>query len=116
MSTWLLSCNPKKFDLDGHRRDGHVLSSWTVVRYVSEVAAGDEFVLWVGGQNAGVVAYGHFTGAVEYGQPDPRYWAEDPGPRHFVPLVVDKWLDLRVPKQRLVGDPRMSDEIGRGVV
>ncbi|MFF4859044.1 hypothetical protein ACFY2N_29630 [Streptomyces rubiginosohelvolus] len=109
MATWLLSCNPKKFDLDGHRRDGHVLDSWTVVRFVGEVAADDEFVLWVGGQNAGVVAYGHFTGVAEYGQPDLRYWAEDPGPRHFVPLMVDKWLDLRVPKQRLFDDPRMAN-------
>ncbi|MFE7794151.1 hypothetical protein [Streptomyces sp. NPDC057460] len=108
MSTWLLSCNPKKFDLEGHRRDGHVLSSWTVVRYASEVAAGDEFALWVGGPDAGVVAYGSFTGPAEYGQPDLRYWAEDPGPRHFVPLVVDKWLDLRVPKARLASDPRMT--------
>ncbi|WP_329615324.1 EVE domain-containing protein [Streptomyces brevispora] len=108
MSTWLLSCNPKKFDLEGHRRDGRVLSSWTVVRYVSEVAAGDEFALWVGGPDAGVVAYGRFTGPAEYGQPDLRYWAEDRGPRHFVPLVVDKWLDLRVPKGRLASDPRMT--------
>lgn len=66
MSTWLLSCTPKKFDLEGHRRDGHVLSSRTVVRYVSELAAGDEFVMWVGGPHAGGVAYGRFTGpAVE---------------------------------------------------
>ncbi|MFH9215922.1 EVE domain-containing protein [Streptomyces globisporus] len=108
MSTWLLSCNPKKFDLEGHRRDGHVLSSWTVVRYVREVAEGDEFVLWVAGPDAGVVAYGRFTGPAEHGQPDLRYWAEDPGPRHFVPLVVDRWLDLRIPKARLASDPRMT--------
>ncbi|MER5896961.1 hypothetical protein [Streptomyces sp. NPDC001876] len=108
MSAWLLSCNPKKFDIEGHRRDGEVLSSWTIARYVHDVAAGDEFVLWVGGLNAGVAAFGRFTGAAEYGQPDPRYWAEDQSPKHFVPLVVDKWLDLRVPKARLTGDPRMG--------
>ncbi|MEW2134053.1 hypothetical protein [Streptomyces sp. NPDC005435] len=75
---------------------------------MEDVAAGDEFVLWVGGSNAGVVAHGHFPGAAEYGQPDTRYWSEDPGPRHFVPLVVDEWLDLRVPKARLATDPRMA--------
>lgn len=108
MSTWLLSCNPNRFDLESHQRAGEVLTSWTLARHVRDVAAGDEFVLWVGGSNAGVVAYGHFTGAAEYGQPDTRYWSEDPGPRHFVPLVVDKWLDLRVPKARLSADSRMA--------
>jgi hypothetical protein len=108
VSAWLLSCDPKRFDLEGHRRDGHLLTSWTIARYVDEVADGDEFALWVTGENAGVVAYGHFTGAAAYGQPDLSYWAEDPGPRHFVPLAVDKWLDLRVPKARLAADPRMS--------
>lgn len=108
MATWLLSCNPKRFDLEGHRRDGQVLDSWTIARHVDDVAIGDDFVLWVGGPNAGVVAYGHFTGMAQYGQPDLEYWAEDPGPRHFVPLLVDKWLDLRVPKARFAADPRMA--------
>ncbi|MQL64437.1 hypothetical protein F6Q10_18010 [Streptomyces vinaceus] len=107
MPTWLLHCNPKKFYLERFRRDGHVLPSWTIARYVNEVAAGDKFVLWMSGPNAGVIAHGHFTGSAGYGQPDLDYWADDPGPRHHVPLEVDEWLDLRVPKSQLAADPRL---------
>ncbi|MEV6999299.1 hypothetical protein AB0N62_16640 [Streptomyces sp. NPDC093982] len=82
--------------------------SWTIARYVNEVAVGDEFVLWMGGTNAGVIAQGHFTAGAAYGQPDLDYWSEDPGPRHYVPLEVDRWLDLRVPKSQLATDPRMA--------
>ncbi|MGW7083800.1 hypothetical protein ACWGH2_09915 [Streptomyces sp. NPDC054871] len=109
MATWLLNCNPKTFDLDGYRSTGEVLASWTIARYKDEVAAGDEFVLWVSGSNAGVVAYGHFTGPATYGQVDPRYWTTDPGQKHFVPLEVDRWLDLRIPKTQLASDLRMAE-------
>ncbi|MFB7655380.1 MULTISPECIES: hypothetical protein [unclassified Streptomyces] len=109
MATWLLNCNPKTFKLDEYRSDGGVLTSWTIARHKEEVAGGDEFVLWVSGPNAGVAAYGHFTGPAEFGQLDPRYWATDPGRKHFVPLEVDRWLDLRVPKSQLASDARMSD-------
>ncbi|GAA2291651.1 hypothetical protein GCM10010234_35920 [Streptomyces hawaiiensis] len=43
-----------------------------------------------------------------HGQPDLDYWAEDPGPSHHVPLRVDEWLDLRVPKSQLAADPRIA--------
>ncbi|MFE2595794.1 hypothetical protein ACFXCZ_04700 [Streptomyces sp. NPDC059396] len=108
MPRWLLHCNAKKFDLESFRQDGHVLRSWTIARYVNELAAGDEFVLWMSGTNAGVIAHGRFTGSAAYGQADPDYWAEDPGPRNYVPLEVDEWLDLRVSKGQLATDPRMT--------
>ncbi|MFH8609372.1 hypothetical protein ACH4D5_18025 [Streptomyces sp. NPDC018029] len=109
MATWLLNCNPKTFKLDEYHDAGEVLNSWTIARFRDEVAAGDEFVLWVSGPNAGIAAYGHFTGPAEYGQVDPEYWTTDPGQKHFVPLDVDKWLDLRIPKAQLAGDARMAE-------
>ncbi|CAM5379687.1 EVE domain-containing protein [Streptomyces purpurascens] len=109
MATWLLNCNPKTFRLDEYRDSGEVLTSWTIARHRDEVAADDEFVLWVSGPNAGVAAYGHFTGPAEYGQVDPRYWTIEPGQKFLVPLEVDKWLDLRVPKAQLAGDARMAE-------
>ncbi|MFI9767301.1 hypothetical protein ACIHJG_10610 [Streptomyces sp. NPDC052415] len=109
MATWLLNCNPKTFNLDEYRDAGEVLTSWTIARHKDEVAAGDEFVLWVSGPNAGIAAYGHFTGSAEYGQVDDRYWTTDPGQKHFVPLEVDRWLDLRIPKAQLIGDARMAE-------
>lgn len=109
MATWLLNCNPKTFKLDDHRSAGEVLTSWTIARHKTEVSAGDEFVLWVSGPNAGVAAYGRFTGSAEFGQVDSRFWTTDPGPKHYVPLEVEKWLDLRIPKAQLAGDPRMAE-------
>ncbi|MFE3588357.1 hypothetical protein ACFXOY_12600 [Streptomyces niveus] len=109
MATWLLNCNPKTFKLDEYRDAGEILTSWTIARHKDEVAAGDEFVLWVSGPNAGIAAYGHFTGPAEYGQVDPHYWTTDPGQKHFVPLDVDKWLELRIPKAQLAGDARMAE-------
>jgi hypothetical protein len=109
MPTWLLTCNPKKFDLDRWRRDGKILKTWTIARFLQEPAAGDEFVLWMSGANSGVVAYGRLTGHSEYGNPDPDYWSEDPGSRHFVPLAVDEWLDFRVSRGQLASDPRMAN-------
>ncbi|MFI8793399.1 hypothetical protein [Streptomyces sp. NPDC055105] len=108
MAVWLLHCNPKTFKLDEYRAAGEDLTSWTIARHKNEVAAGDEFALWVSGSNAGIAAYGHFTGSAEYGQVDARYWTTNPGSKYFVPLAVDGWLDLRVPKAQLAGDARMA--------
>jgi hypothetical protein len=108
LATWLLTCNPRIFDLASFRDDGHILTSWTISQYKRNVAAGDQFVLWMSGVNAGVVAYGHFTGGAVRGRPDAAYWADDPGEKDYVPLVVDQWLERPVPKEQLAADPRMT--------
>lgn len=108
LATWLLTCNPRIFDLASFRDDGHVLTSWTISQYKRNVATGDQFVLWLSGANAGVVAYGHFTGGAVRGRLDAAYWADDPGEKDYVPLVVDQWLERPVPKGQLAADPRMA--------
>lgn len=108
MAAWLLTCNPDVFDIASFRSDGQVLTSWTIARHKSEVAAGDNFALWVTGANAGLIAYGHFTGSAARGKADVEYWASDPGEKDYVPLEVDEWLDRLAPKSQLAGDPRMA--------
>ncbi|GGZ10237.1 hypothetical protein [Streptomyces poonensis] len=107
MATWLLTCNPNVFDLQRFRNDGHVLTSWTISQYKRDVAAGDQFVLWMSGVNAGVIARGHFTGGATRGMQETAYWASDPGEKDYVPLEVDQWLNHHVPKNQLAADPRM---------
>ncbi|MFJ3302451.1 hypothetical protein ACIPSA_04895 [Streptomyces sp. NPDC086549] len=109
MAAWLLTCNPNGvFDLPRFRDEGNDLTSWTISQHKREVAAGDQFVLWMSGTNAGIVAHGHFTGQAAHGRPDTTYWLTDPGERDYVPLEVDQWLDRRIPKSQLAADPRMS--------
>ncbi|MET9885391.1 hypothetical protein ABZZ20_20100 [Streptomyces sp. NPDC006430] len=109
MNAWLLTCNPDVFDLDGFRRDGHELRSWSVARYRNELEVGDGFVMWLTGPRGGLVGRGRFTGSPtrQSSAPD-EYWQEDPGPRWYVPLVVDEWLDRPVPRQHFVQDDRFS--------
>ncbi|MFJ3339033.1 hypothetical protein [Streptomyces sp. NPDC086766] len=72
------------------------------------MAADDQFVLWVSGTNAGIVAYGHFTDGASHGTADAAYWADEPGEKDYVPLEVDQWLERPVLKSQLAADPRMA--------
>ncbi|MER5654276.1 hypothetical protein ABT076_14825 [Streptomyces sp. NPDC002131] len=109
MAAWLLTCNPSGvFDLPRFRDEGNELTSWTISQHKRDVSAGDQFVLWMSGANAGIVAYGHLTGEAARGRPDAAYWLTDPGEQDYVPLEVDEWLDRRIPKSQLAADPRMS--------
>lgn len=111
MSAWLLTCNPDVFDLDGFRRDGHELRSWSVGRYRQELAAGDRFVMWVTGPSGGLVGRGRVTGTpVQQRSTPDEYWQEEPGLRWYVPLVVDEWLDRPVPRQNFTSDGRFSQQ------
>ncbi|MFJ5653866.1 hypothetical protein ACIQD5_11155 [Streptomyces microflavus] len=109
MAAWLLTCNPDVFDIGRFRSDGQVLDSWTIARHKADVAAGDDFAIWTTGPNAGVIAYGHFTGGAARGTTsDAEYWVTDPGAQDYVPLEVTEWLDRLTPKSQLAGDPRMA--------
>lgn len=70
---WLLTCNPKTFDLEAFRRSGRELDSWRVSQLWGELAADDPFVLWLSGPRGGVVARGSLTG--------PARWEETRTPR-----------------------------------
>ncbi|ALC23312.1 hypothetical protein [Streptomyces pristinaespiralis] len=93
MATWLLACNQEKFDLDRYRQDGHNLSSWSVGRYLKELAAGDQFVMWVTGPHGGLVGRGRITGVpTQQSSALGEYWHQDPGTRWYAPLAMDEWL------------------------
>lgn len=109
MATWLLTCNRDVFDLDAFRRDGQELQSWSVARYRSQLTTSDGFVMWLTGPTGGLVGHGHFTGVPTQQRSTPdRYWQEDPGVRWYVPLEIDEWLDIPVPRVKFVNDPRFD--------
>jgi hypothetical protein len=113
VASWLLTCNLDVFKITDFRRDGQTLRSWTVAQHRKHVAAGDRFVIWLTGENAGVIAHGHLTGPCASGpSDDAEYWVDgDPGVRDYVPLEVDEWLEHMVPSRVLRLDPRMADAL-----
>lgn len=63
MNLWMLQCSPQVWDIFSWWSDGDGdFDSWTVSRHLDEIDAGDRFVLWVGGDNSGVYAFGTVTG------------------------------------------------------
>ncbi|MFJ7203384.1 hypothetical protein ACIQWR_07600 [Streptomyces sp. NPDC098789] len=98
------------FELDRYRQDGHDLSSWSVGRHLKELAAGDQFVMWVTGPRGGLVGRGRITGVPtqQASAPD-EYWQEDPGTRWYAPLVMDEWLQQAIPRQRFQEDARFEE-------
>ncbi|MCB5179849.1 EVE domain-containing protein [Streptomyces antimicrobicus] len=111
MATWLLACNQDMFDLDRYRRDGHELRSWSVGRHLKELAAGDEFVMWVTGPRGGLVGRGRVTGVPTQQPTAPdEYWQEPPGTRWYAPLVMEEWLAQPIPRQRFTEDLRFQEE------
>jgi hypothetical protein len=104
-----LTCNPAVFDITSFRRDGRVLTSWTVGRFLDLLAPDDDFAIWLTGQTGGVIAYGRITGTTAHGEPDDsEYWASAPGQRPYVPIQVDEWLDHLASKDQLLADPRLA--------
>jgi hypothetical protein len=106
---WLLTCNPKTFDLAALRRSGRELESWRVTQLRNELAAGDPFVLWLSGPRGGVVARGSITGpACLVESPNPEFWAQPPAPAHFVPLTVERWLTSPLPADTVRAEPAFA--------
>lgn len=109
MNSWLLQCSPKVWDVFAWWADGDSdLENWTVARHLDELAAGDRFAFWVGGERAGVYAIGSLDGPVfQTSAARDRYWKQRPsGPVAVVPLKVDRYLfDAPVTKATLAADP-----------
>ncbi|MFE5210670.1 hypothetical protein [Streptomyces sp. NPDC056600] len=109
MAYWLLTCNRDIFDLDAFRRDEEELESWSVARYRKELTAHNQFVMWLTGPQGGLVGHGHITGEPFFlDSVENAYWQEDPGPRWYVPLEIDQWLDAPVPRARFTADARFD--------
>ncbi|WP_037705858.1 hypothetical protein [Streptomyces sp. AA1529] len=110
MNAWLLTCNSEVFDLESFLKDGHELRSWSVVRYRSEMAEGDNIAMWLTGPHGGLVGRGRLTGAPAQESPSAsEYWRQDPGTRWYAPLRIDEWLQQPVPRSQFTSDPRFGD-------
>jgi EVE domain len=74
MSHWILQANPRRYRLFDALRDGYEVSTWTVAQFREEIAPGDDFGLWVSGDDRGVYALGVVTERAEYRQDNDPYW------------------------------------------
>jgi predicted RNA-binding protein with PUA-like domain len=108
MSRWLLQWNPEKYD-----PRGNPITSWKVVRYLKELAAGDEAVLWRSGEKAGVCGIYRVTGSpVEKPKGDEDVGWTDPkdarNVRFDLPIEEVRNLASPITKAELLRDPRFA--------
>jgi EVE domain len=57
---WIFQANPKRYDIHTALRVEH-LDMWNLNQYATEVAAGDQVVVWICGPKAGIYALGSVT-------------------------------------------------------
>ncbi|WP_405147683.1 EVE domain-containing protein [Sphaerisporangium sp. NBC_01403] len=108
MRYWLMTWNPRTFQLDELRQSGGTLEDWRVRRFWRELSAGDKFVLWRTGRG-GIAAVGSITGEAEFKDPPaPEHWTEKSDRAWFVPLVIDSWHDRVIPFKTLRDDERLE--------
>jgi len=115
MAHWLLQNNPRKWRLaeflEEHTLDE--LGAWSVTRYLDQVSASDDLVMWLTGSDAGVIALGHATGPpYEAAGAADAYW-EDPEQadraRWWLPLqLTEVFPDAPVTREELRHDPRFA--------
>src|SRR5262249_27394223 len=71
LAYWVLQCNPEHYRLRDALRDGFDVRSWRVVRYLQEMAPGDEAAMWISGAAAGVYALAEVTSSAERSAHEP---------------------------------------------
>ena len=110
---WIFQGNPEIFDISSALDELDTLS-WTVSRHGDDIHHGDRVYLWESGKNAGVLASATVADEVTERPDDEssrRFWKNPndiaTGPR--VTLRIDRVLDEKLPKSRLVADPRFAD-------
>jgi hypothetical protein len=113
MAHWLVQSNPAKWRVREFFADGNQLENWSITRYRDQIQEGDDVALWLAGREAGVVALGVVTGAVEDvpGDDDP-YWM-DPGDaaavRMRMPLhLTEVFFEDPVTREELRHDRRFA--------
>jgi predicted RNA-binding protein with PUA-like domain len=115
MRHWILQANPRGYRLFDALRDGYEISSWSVAHLRDEIAAGDEFALWVSGEERGVYALGVVTERAEYRQDDDPYWtdpADASTPTWQVGIRLRQTLiDRPVLGEDLAEDPRFANAL-----
>ena len=117
MAYWLLQCNPKLYRFADAVADGVPPDSWTVNRYLSEMAAGDRFGIWFTGPDRGVYALGEVTDTPfdRDGDADDPYWTDQEAAessQRAVPIRLDRvLLDSPVLGSDLRLDPSFEDAL-----
>jgi 5-methylcytosine-specific restriction enzyme A len=112
---WLLQYSPRVFDLEEALQDGPI-ESWTVVRYLDETRAGDQFVFWRAGlpSRRGIEALGRITGRAVEGTPRPGpapHWIDQEKAarhRYWLPIELTRVLDQPLLAIHLATDPRFA--------
>jgi predicted RNA-binding protein with PUA-like domain len=114
MRYWILQANPRRYRLLDALRDGYGISSWSIAHLREEIAPGDEFALWLSGEERGVYALGVVTEPAE-SRPDDNdpYWtdpADATAPRLQVGIRLRQSLiDSPVLGEDLAEDPRFAN-------
>lgn len=73
---WIFQANPKRYDIHTALRVEQ-MDMWNLNQYASEVAAGDQVVIWICGAEAGIYALGTVTSDPEIQQDSSigmKYW------------------------------------------
>ena len=111
--TWLIQCNPTKFDLfDAVDHEG-LPTNWSVSRYLDRIQPGDRVVFWVSGPQSGVYAIGEITSERPYEDTVNDEYAVDPNPSWTNYVDFDLHLDLfdrPVLRADLKADPRFAGQ------
>jgi predicted RNA-binding protein with PUA-like domain len=115
MAHWLLQGNPRRWRMDDFFQENpaSALDSWSITRYLDEVAARDDIALWRAGRDAGVVALGQVTGLpYEDTAAASDYWEDiekADRTRWWLPLrLSEAFLDAPITRQELRDDPRFG--------
>ena len=110
--TWLIQCNPSKFDLfDAVDHEG-LPTNWSVSRHLDRIQPGDRVVFWISGSQSGVYAIGEITSAPYENTVNDQY-AIDPNPSWTNYVDFDLYLDLfdrPVLRADLKTDPRFVEQ------
>lgn len=115
-SAWLFQANPAIYDLEGALRTGRRFATFSVNQHRDQIRPGDRIYFWVSGSDAGFVAIGTVIDP-----PEERIefeWERDfhsPAETRFekphlaVRYQVDRILEERLSKVRLLNDPVLQD-------
>jgi 5-methylcytosine-specific restriction enzyme A len=112
MARWILQSSPGRYRLQEALLDGFHIRSWTVARYLQEIARGDEIAMWISGPDGGVYVLGHVTTSAELSaeEPDP-YWvdpAENTDAAWHIGIQLGEPLAEPIPRHVLAADSEFA--------
>ncbi len=115
MAYWILQTNPDRYRIFAALADGGKTDTWTVVRHRNEIAPGDEFAVWVSGQNGGVYAFGVVTERVERRPGGQDIYWRDPArgnrPTWRIGIRIQDIPDSPILRKQLVRDRNFANAL-----